>query len=348
MSGHSHTHHDGADHDHDDHGHAHAAGGHGHAPGSFGTAFAIGIALNGAFVATQVFYGLAAHSVALLADAVHNLGDVLGLIMAWTAMRLAKRGPTPTRTYGWGRGTILASLSNAVVLLLGCGGIAIEAVQRIAHPQPIAAGIVMWVAAAGIAINGTTALMFMRGRKHDLNIKGAFLHMAADAAVSAGVVLAALAIQFSGLLWLDPITSLLIVAVIILGTWSLLRDSVNLAMDAVPGGIQLAKVEAALLALPGVCEVHDLHIWALSTTETALTAHLIQTCAIEPRVIESGVIDSGAMESGANHQGAGSSVSLIAQASAEVRTRFNIGHSTFQVETAESADACALRPAGVV
>ncbi len=182
--------------------------------------------------------------------------------------------------------------------------------------------------------------------------------MAADAAVSAGVVIAALAIQFSGWLWLDPATSLLIVAVIILGTWGLLRDSVNLAMDVVPGGIELSEVEAALLALPGVCEVHDLHIWALSTTETALTAHLIQTRAIEPRAIESGllesgviysgVIDSGAMDSGANQQGAGSGVGLIAQASAEVRTRFNIGHSTFQVETAESADACALRPAGVV
>ena len=332
MSGHDHhnEHAAGDDHDHGhnkqghgDHGHSHAAGGHSHAPASFGKAFAIGIALNATYVAAQVFYGIAAHSVALLADAVHNLGDVLGLVVAWGAMRLARRGPTQTRTYGWGRGTILASLSNAVVLLLGCGAIAIEALQRFGHPQPVAAGIVVWVAAAGIAINGATAMMFMRGRKDDLNIKGAFMHMAADAAVSAGVVIAALAIQFTGWLWLDPVTSLLIVAVIIIGTWGLLRDSVNLAMDVVPGGIELPEVKDALLALPGVVEVHDLHVWALSTTETALTAHLIQS-------------------------GTGDGVGLIAQATAEVRKRFKIGHSTIQVETAESADACGLRPASVV
>ena len=326
MSGHNHDHEpvDGDGRDHDNHGHAHGAGGHGHAPASFGTAFAIGIALNAAYVAAQVFYGLAAHSVALLADAVHNLGDVLGLVITWGAIRLAQRRPTQTRTYGWGRGTILASLANAVVLLLGCGAIAIEAVQRFSHPQAVAAGMVMWVAAAGIAINGATALMFMRGRKDDLNIKGAFLHMASDAAVSAGVVIAALAIQFTGWLWLDPITSLLIVAVIIVSTWGLLRDSVNLAMDAVPSGIELAVVEKALLALPNVCEVHDLHIWALSTTETALTAHLIQSDA------------------------ARDGVDLIQQACVVVRERFKIGHSTFQVETAESADVCGLRPASVV
>ena len=326
MSGHDHEPVDGDGHAHDDHGHSHGSGGHSHAPASFGKAFAIGITLNASYVAAQVFFGLVAHSVALLADAVHNLGDVLGLVMAWTAMRLAKRGPTQTRTYGWGRGTILASLSNAVVLLLGCGAIAIEAVQRFGHPQPVAAGIVMWVAAAGIAINGATALMFMRGRKDDLNIKGAFLHMAADAAVSAGVLIAALAIQFTGWQWLDPLTSLAIVAVIVIGTWSLLRDSVNLAMDVVPEGIDLAKVNEALLALPGVSEVHDLHVWALSTTETALTAHLIQSRSIE----------------------AGAGAGLIALACAEVRKRFKIGHSTFQVETAESGDVCGLRPADVV
>ncbi len=323
---HGHSGHDHGGHEDDDHGHASAGGGHAghaHAPASFGKAFAIGTTLNAAYVAAQVFYGLAAHSVALLADAVHNLGDVLGLVMAWAAMVLAKRGPTQTRTYGWGRSTILASLANAMVLLLGCGGIAIEALQRFGHPQPVAGGIVMWVAAAGILINGVTAWMFMSGRKDDLNIKGAFLHMASDAAVSAGVVITGLLIQFTGWLWLDPVTSLLIVAVIIIGTWSLLRESVNLAMDVVPGGIELPKVEAALLALPGVIEVHDLHVWALSTTETALTAHLIQG-------------------------GTGDGVGLIAQATAEVRKRFKIGHSTFQVETAESADACGLRPADVV
>jgi cobalt-zinc-cadmium efflux system protein len=316
MSGHNHDHSKA-------HGDAHDHDGHVHAPASFGKAFAIGITLNATYVAAQVFYGLIAHSMALLADAVHNLGDVLGLVVAWLAMHLAKRGPTQTRTYGWGRGTILASLSNATVLLIGCGAIGIESIQRFGHPEVVAGGLVMWVAAIGIAINGATALMFMRGRKDDLNIKGAFLHMASDAAVSAGVVIAGLAIQLTGWHWLDPITSLLIVVVIIFGTWGLLRESASLAMDMVPEGIELPKVEAALLALPGVAEVHDLHVWALSTTETALTAHLIQS-------------DSG--------DGAG----LIAQATAEVRKRFKIGHSTFQVETAESAVACGLRPSSVV
>jgi cobalt-zinc-cadmium efflux system protein len=235
-------------------------------------------------------------------------------------MRLALRGPTQTRTYGWGRGTILASLTNAVVLLFGCGAIAIEAVRRFSHPHLVVGEVIMWVAAIGIVINGATALMFMRGRKSDLNIKGAFLHMASDAAVSAGVVVTGLLIQLTGWQWLDPVTSLLIVAVIVITTWGLLRDSVNLAMDAVPGGIALLDVERTLLALPGVIEVHDLHVWPLSTTETALTAHLIQNDTDEAN-------------------------SLIDQASRQVRERFGIGHSTFQVEQAGSAAACALRSA---
>jgi cobalt-zinc-cadmium efflux system protein len=321
LSANHHEHEHG--HEGDDHGHSHGLGGHVHAPASFGRAFAVGTALNAGFVAAQVFYGLAAHSVALLADAVHNLGDVLGLVIAWWAMRLAKRRPTLTRTYGWGRGTILASLSNAVVLLLGCGAIAIESIQRFGNPQPVSGSVVMWVAAIGIVINGVTALMFMRGRKNDLNIKGAFLHMASDAAVSAGVVMAGLAIQFTGWSWLDPATSLLIVAIIVLGTWSLLRDSMNLAMDVVPAGIELPKIEEALLDLPGVTEVHDLHVWALSTTETALTAHLLQ--------------DSTGRET-----------SLITAACTQMLERFKIGHCTFQIETSESADACGLRAADVV
>jgi cobalt-zinc-cadmium efflux system protein len=248
MSSHNHDHPQAHGDEHDDHGHDEHGGhdghgddhgkggnaGHTHVPASFGKAFAIGITLNASYVAAQVFYGLIAHSVALLADAVHNLGDVLGLVVAWLAMRLAKRGPTQTRTYGWGRGTILASLSNAMVLLIGCGAIGIESIQRFGHPEPVAGGLVMWVAAAGIVINGFTALMFMRGRKDDLNIKGAFLHMGSDAAVSAGVVIAGLAIQLTGWHWLDPATSLLIVVVIIVGTWSLLCESANLAMDMVP------------------------------------------------------------------------------------------------------------------
>jgi cobalt-zinc-cadmium efflux system protein len=308
--------------EHDHTGHAHGPGSH-HAPASFGRAFAIGAALNLAFVATETYFGFAAHSVALLADAAHNLADVSGLLIAWGASHLAKRQPTLTRTYGWGRSTILASLTNAIVLLLGCGAIAMEAVRRFNDPQPVAGGMVMLVAAVGIVINGVTALMFMRGSKTDLNIKGAFLHMAADAFVSAGVVLAALLIVYTGWLWLDPAISLAIVVVITIGTWGLLRDSVNLAMDEVPGGIELDQVEASLLALPGVVEVHDLHVWALSTTDTALTAHLVQ---------------DGTDEVG----------SLIRQASDEVRKRFKIGHCTIQVETAAGADACELRPSEIV
>ena len=308
---------------HGAHDHSHGKMGHVHGASSFGKAFAIGIGLNAAYVATQVFYGLAAHSVALLADAIHNLGDVFGLLMAWIAMHLAKRGPTQTRTYGWGRGTILAALTNAVLLLLGCGAIAIEAIRRFSHPQPVAAGIVMWVAAAGIAINGATALMFMRGRKGDLNVRGAFVHMASDAVVASGVVLAGWLIQLTHWLWLDAVTSLLIVLVIVWGTWGLLRDSMNMAMDVVPGGIQLQEVEHALLELPDVIDVHDLHIWALSTTQTALTAHLTQI--------------------GTSNTGGNSADALIRKAGDVVRSRFNIGHSTFQVETADALEACHQR-----
>lgn len=296
-----------------------------HAPASFGTAFAVGTALNAAFVAAQVFYGLRVNSMALLADAVHNLGDVLGLLIAWGAAVLARRVPTRARTYGWGRGTILASLINAAVLLAGCGAIAVEALRRFADPAPVGGVTVMWVAAAGIVINGGTALMFMRGRKDDLNVRGAFLHMASDAAVSAGVVAAGLLIALTGWRWVDPVTSLLIAAVIVAGSWGLLRDSANLALDAVPQGIDPAEVEAALRGLAGVDDVHDLHVWALSTTDTALTAHLV---------------------TGDGH--AAGTAALIRRATAAVQGRFRIGHATFQVETPDLAEDCALRPAHVV
>lgn len=304
-----------------DHAHAHAHDHH-HAPASFGAAFAIGTALNVAFVAAQIFYGLLAHSMALLADAVHNFGDVLGLLIAWGAATLANRGPTSARTYGWGRTTILASLVNAVVLLVSCGAIALEAIRRFGEPAPVAGATVMGVAALGIVINGATALMFMRGRNDDLNVRGAFLHMAADAAVSAGVVVTGLLITLTGRNWLDPVSSLAIVAVIVAGTWGLLRASANLAMDAVPEGIDLADVEAVLRALPGVEDVHDLHVWGLSTTNTALTAHLVQA--------------------------SGDATALLREAEHEVRTRFRIGHATFQVETPELAQTCALAPAHVI
>jgi len=285
-------------------------------------AFAVGTGLNAAFVAAQVFYGLLAHSVALLADAVHNFGDVLGLLLAWGAVVLAKSRPTQTRTYGLGRTTILASLVNAVVLLIGCGAIALEAVQRFNDPAPVGGQTVMWVAAAGIVINGLTALMFLSGRKDDLNIRGAFLHMAADAGVSAGVVVAGLLITLTGWHWLDPTTSLAIAAVIVVGTWGLLRDSVNLALDAVPAGIVLPEVERTLRTLPGVVDVHDLHVWGLSTTAAALTAHLVH---------ESNDPDE-----------------LIRQAGAELRAHHKIGHVTLQVETRQLAETCDLRPDHVI
>ena len=254
------------DHDHHDHHNGH---GHDHAPKDFGAAFAIGTVLNIGFVIAELVYGLAANATALLADAVHNAGDVLGLLLAWGAVVLARRVPSLRRTYGWGRGSILAALINAAVLFAGVGAIAAEAVQRLIHPAPVIAATMAWVALAGIAVNGVTAWMFSRDHG-DLNIRATFLHMASDAAVSLGVVVAALLIAWTGAGWIDPAASLLIVAVVVAGTWGVLRDAVNLAMDGVPAGIAPRDVEAFLCALPGVVEVHDLHIWGLSTTETAL------------------------------------------------------------------------------
>ena len=297
-----------------DHGHDHA--GHSHAPASFGRAFAVGIALNVALVAAQVGVGAWAHSTALLADAVHNFGDVMGLAFAWLASMLERRRPTARRTYGWGRGSILAALSNASVLLVGTGAIIVEAVQRLFAPAAVAGGPVMAVAAAAILINGAVALMFMRGRHDDLNIRGAFLHMASDAGVSAGVLLAAWLITLTGALWLDPVASLAISAVILAGSWGLLRDATNLAMDAVPRTIDPAAVRTRLMALPDVTEVHDLHIWALSTTRTAATAHLVA---------------------------GGATAGLVPTACTVLREEFGIAHCTFQVETADAADTCALR-----
>ena len=328
-SGHAHDHHDHHDHDHHDHGHAHGHHhghghhGHSHAPKDFGRAFAIGVALNLGFVLIEAAAGLITHSLALLADAGHNLSDVLGLLMAWGAVVLAKRAPSARRTYGLRKGTILASLANAALLLIAVGAIAWEAVRRFATPEPIQTGPVMVVAAIGIAINTATALMFMKGSKDDLNVRGAFLHMAADAAVSAGVVIAALAMALTGWLWLDPVVSLAIVVVIVLGTWGLLRDSLDMALDATPRGIDPQKVRAWLAARPGVSEVHDLHIWAMSTTETALTAHVVRP------------LD-------------GSHDQFLHDACAELASRFKIGHVTIQVETSHGAHACALAPEGVV
>ena len=316
------------DHDHHDN-HDHGAGGHHHHPvpaAGFDGAFAIGSALNAGFVVAEVIFGLTAHSVALLADAAHNLGDVLGLLLAWWAMWLGRRHPTASRTYGFGRSSILASLTNAVVLLFGVGGISVEAIRRLTEGLPageVAGKTVMVVAAAGIVVNGVTALMFAHGRKGDLNVKGAFLHMAADAAVSAGVVISGLVILMTGWSWLDPVVSLIIAALILVSTWSLLRDSLNLALDKVPEGVDVEKVRAFLSTLPGVEEVHDLHVWPLSTTEVALTAHLVR-----PK--------------------AGSDDAFLYRACEELKEHFGIGHPTFQIEEGDPAHPCQLAPAHVI
>lgn len=298
--------------------HSHGPGsGHSHGPSSYSRAFAIGIGLNLAFVAIEALYGLRSGSLALLADAGHNLSDVIGLVLAWTGAALAKRAATPHRTYGMRRASVLAALSNAVLLLVAIGAIAWEAIGRFGHPTAIEGGIVMSVAAAGIVVNTATALLFMSGRKGDVNIRGAFLHMSADAIVSAGVVAAGYAISVTGLLWLDPLVSILIVIVIAFGTWGLLRDSVNLALDAVPAGIDPAKVEAHLLSVPGIKEVHDLHIWGMSTTESALTAHLVRP------VIED-------------------EDELLVRICRELHDRFGIEHATLQIERGNGPHSCHL------
>lgn len=307
-------------HVHHEHSHGH---GHRHAPANFGKAFAIGIILNAGYVIAEVMYGRLAHSLSLVADAGHNMGDVLGLLFAWGAGILSQRPPSGKHTYGLRATSILAALANAVILLITIGGIAWEAIRRLQNPTDVAGGIVIWVAAAGIAVNGITALLFLSGRKGDLNIRGAFVHMAGDAGIAFGVVLAGIAILLTGLRWLDPVVSLVIVAVILHSTWGLLRDSVNLALDAVPEGINIDRVRSSLAHLPGVEEVHDLHIWAMSTTETALTAHLVI-----PEI--------------ADHDG------LLARACEELHDQFGIEHITLQVEAGNAAHPCARAVAGVV
>ena len=261
----------GHDHSHD-HGHGH---GHSHAPADFGRAFAIGIALNTVFVAVEAAFGYISGSMALVADAGHNLSDVLGLLIAWGASAAAKRPPSPRFTYGLKSSTILAAMANAALLMIAIGAILLETIDRFLDPVEPQGWTMIWVAGVGIVINTVTALLFVRGRKDDLNIRGAFLHMAADALVSVGVVVAGAAILLTGAVWLDPVTSLVILAVIGWGTWGLARDSLKLGLNAVPEGVDESAVRSTLESEPGVVEVHDLHIWPMSTTETALTAHLV-------------------------------------------------------------------------
>lgn len=273
-----------------------------------GRAFAIGVALNTAFVAVETGVGLWTGSLSLLADAGHNLSDVLALLLAWGAARLATRAPVGRRTYGMRKATILASLANAVLLLLAVGAIASESIHRLLRPAGVDADLVMLAAGLGVVVNGLTAMLFMRGSHADLNVRGAFLHMAADAGVSLAVVIGAFVMSRTGILWIDPVLGLVIAGVIVLGTWGLLRDSVDLAMDAAPRGIDVDAVRGYLEALPGVEGVHDLHVWALSTTETAMTAHVLR-----PRNTD------------ADH--------FLISASEGLRSRFRIGHATLQIET---------------
>ena len=307
-------------HHHHDHAHAHGHAGHSHAPDNFGFAFAVGVVLNAGFVAAEVIFGYAANSLALISDAVHNFSDVIALLLAWAAVWLARKRPTEQHTYGYRRASILAALINAGLLLIAVGGIAVEAINRIREPADVAGWTVVLVATLGIVVNGGTALLFMRGRHGDLNIRGAYLHMAADAGVSLGVVVAAFAIMLTGWQWVDPAISLVIAAVVLASSWGLARDSVNLALDGVPRGIALAEVRDYLRQLQGVTEVHDLHIWAMSTNETALTAHLVRPGGYEDSFLH-GVCE-------------------------ELSHRFKIHHATLQIEA--GSDVCKLAPAELV
>jgi cobalt-zinc-cadmium efflux system protein len=324
TAGHDHDHHDHHDHVHDhDHAHHHQGPGHVHAPASFGRAFAIGCILNVGFVIAEWLFGAMAHSLALMADAVHNLGDVLALVLAWVAAGLARRPPSERFTYGLRGSSILAALVNGGALLVITGGLGWEALRRLPHPDAVEGGTVIGVALAGVVVNGVTALLFMQGGRKDLNMRGVYLHMVADAAVSLAVAIAGVGVLFTGWNWLDPALTLIVSAVILWGSWDLLRQSIRLALQAVPAGIETTSVRDLLAGLPGVSEVHDLHIWAMSTSENALTAHL--------------VMPSGHPGDGFLHDACG----LLEQ-------RFGIHHATLQIEVANTGAACALAPAHVV
>ncbi len=308
MSHHDHDH----DHDHD-HGHGHA-----HAPADFNRAFAVGVALNAGFVAIEAFYGWRINSLALLADAAHNLSDVAGLLLAWGGALASKLKPDKRHTYGWQRGTIMAALINAVLLLVAMGSLGWEAVQRFSVARPMQGWTVIVVAGAGILVNAVTAYLFMGGRKDDLNIRGAFLHMAADALVSLGVVVGGGLYLWQGWAWIDPAMSLLIALVVVASTWSLLHQSLHMMFDGVPLQLDLHDIQALLLGLPGVEAVHDLHVWATSTSQVALTAHLVVT----PQTLHA--------------------PDWLSQASLALEEHFHIGHVTLQLETAAQATRCRL------
>ena len=312
MSGHSHSHgHDhGHGHGHDHHGHGHGHHHHHAAPEDW--RYGVGLLVNLVFVAVEFGFGLISQSTALVADAGHNLSDVLGLAMAGGAAWLARRAASRRRTYGFRKATVLAALANAVLLIFACGAIAIEAGQRLTAPAEVASSTVMIVAGIGFVLNLGTALLFMSARHHDLNARGAWLHMLADAAVSLGVVLAGGLIFLTGWSWIDPVVGLLIVAVILWGTWGLLRESLDMALDSAPPDVDVDEVQKALSALPGVVEAHHLHVWSLSTTERALTVHLVRDDPAPP--------------------------GFLSETTAMLKARFGVGHATLQVETTGRAD----------
>lgn len=290
---------------------------HHHEINNYNRSFAIGITLNVLFVIIEVIYGLYADSMALIADAGHNLSDVVSLILAWGASYLATKHPTSTRTYGLRKVTIMASLLSAILLFVALGAIAWESIQRLSDPQAVNGTVIIIVAAIGVVINTATALLFVKGQKQDLNIRAAYLHMAADAAISFGVVIAGIAIMLTGWLWLDPLLSLMIVIVILLGTWGLLRDSVNLSIDAVPQNVDMTEIKNYLLSLEDISDLHDLHIWALSTTEVALTVHLLTT-----------------RETLNN--------SILEEIQEHLHHHFNISHATIQIEYQDNDYLCIL------
>ena len=312
-------HHHEHNHSHDNHhGHSHSSS-HSHgAPNNHGRAFIIAIVLNSIFIAVEFGYGFVANSTALMADAGHNLSDVLGLILAWGAAVLARRAPNDRYTYGLRSSSILAALANAMFLLVACGAIAWEAVLRFSNPPAVAGLLVSLVAVVGILVNGVSAWLFMSGSKHDLNIRGAYLHMAADAAVSLGVAISGVIILFTHWYWLDPIVSLAIVAVIVFGTWGLLRASVQLALNGVPPNIDVSEVDKYLRECEGVIDIHDLHIWAMSTTENALTVHLVTPAGYPGDTYMDNIMKT-------------------------LAERFNIHHSTIQIEQGTTDHACTLK-----
>jgi cobalt-zinc-cadmium efflux system protein len=297
------------EHVHDHHGHEHVR--------EHGRAFAIGIGLNLAFVTVEVIFGILSHSVALLADAGHNFGDVLGLGLSWGAAALAELKPSTRRTFGFRRSTIVASAANALVLLFVTGGLAWESIRRLTAPLPANGRTMIAVALIGTVVNGASALLFMADSKGDLNLRSAFVHLASDAVLALGVAVAGGVIVFTGWLWLDPAVSIVLALTILVGTWSLMKDSLNLMLDAVPEGIDPDKVRRYLAALPGVIEVHDLHIWAMSTTETALTAHVVMP-------------------------GDSCKPTFLADVCRELHERFAIDHSTLQIDPQEAPTPCAL------